>query len=613
MPPHQSADDRPSLVPLDGCTVDLTTGMVHRRDGESTLLTPMQLHLVEVLAASRGQMVDRETLFLRLWDEPWDGRSRRLDMLVRRTRLRLGDSTRPPRIIQTRYGSGFRIVTRSTSVAAQAHQQALDALPAHTRADLLRAAHCPGGIPRRWLSNDCGPLIAATGATESNGRVHLPAEWRRTTVAHIDTADVIDWFDQRVCTDARALQIDALGPRSATALARGVALVAWLTEHPALLRSENVAHVVDCLSPLYRYCLGPDRITELTNALEQAHPGVDLTGPITYLRNRGSRDQMGVVAEDCGALWGPALTARALGRTAEAQAALGRHAEEARARGLLWLAHHAEFGRVMMQRGRTEMAACLDAHALTSARRGVRGPLWEADLALAEAFFVYTDSGAAEAIELLHHAAAELRATGAVVRALHALALACEHRVSTDDLTCLDQLDTCLAEARALGAQRIEGWFLDYRMTTLFGLGRTDDARRCALSFHARVARWDPADARLWSTRVLRAIDLMGAPTDPHTRARAAKVSPVFAAVVDILETGGVGAAALRAADEAGGVVPETLRALDSDAAEQWLAAPDPADIQSRLDPIDRRLLGWARRHAGTVAPTVPEVAVKIP
>jgi len=658
---------RPTILELDRSTIDLSTGRVQASTGEEGLLTPMELQLLEALAEARGGTVTREALQAKLWEEPWDGRSRRLDMLVRRTRIKLGDSTRPPRIIQTRYGAGFRLVSRRRPVptptsadlasirarlqrelsgvdvdtlaqavlpmpglvdAVAAHAphlqgddlwlhalrlvpeardawlqriQALDG-PAHDA--LLRLACCAEGVPRRWLAEQESVLIQVAGAVRSTTRLCLPRPCQLALVEGAAPTEAVSWFTGRVVSDAGALQAAALSPRAAEALARGVDLVSWLVAHPALLAREQVVHVVDCLSPLYRYCIGPDRIVALTDALERVHAGVDLTGPATYLRNRGAPAQMVATAERAGPLWGPALVARAYGRAQRAQEELARHAEEAWSRDLVWLAHHAELGRAIMRRGRTEMAAQIDAHMVRAARLGLRGPLWEADLALAEAIFLYTDSGTPEAVELLHHAAEELRSVGATVRGLHGLSMATEHRVSTDDLDCLDIIDRCIAEARQIGAQRVEGWFLDYRMTTLFALGQTAAARRCALAFHATVARWDPMDARRWSTRLLRAIDLMGSPDDAGTRARAARVGPVFAAAVELLEEGAVGDATLRAAEEVGGVVPETLRALGSKDADKWLSAPDPTDIRSRLDPIDRRLLRWAMAHTPGEAST---------
>ena len=77
------------------------------RDGREVLLTAREWAVLEVLAASAGQVVSRADVLASAWPRPGAGASESLDVIVSRLRRKLGDDGGQSPRIRTVRGKGF--------------------------------------------------------------------------------------------------------------------------------------------------------------------------------------------------------------------------------------------------------------------------------------------------------------------------------------------------------------------------------------------------------------------------------------------------------------------------------------------------------------------------
>jgi two-component system, OmpR family, response regulator RegX3 len=77
-------------------------------DGEELQLSRKEYDLLAELVAHAGEVVTREDLMARVWDENWFGSTKTLDVHVRWLRGKLGDDPSSPRFLHTIRGVGFR-------------------------------------------------------------------------------------------------------------------------------------------------------------------------------------------------------------------------------------------------------------------------------------------------------------------------------------------------------------------------------------------------------------------------------------------------------------------------------------------------------------------------
>ncbi|MFE4373085.1 response regulator transcription factor [Streptomyces sp. NPDC056835] len=97
-----AADGR-GVLAFGDLTID-TCGMEVRRAGEVVALTPTELRLLLVFAASPGVVLERRTLLRKVWDHAWDGDARVVDLHVKRLRAKI-DAER----IETVRGFGYKL------------------------------------------------------------------------------------------------------------------------------------------------------------------------------------------------------------------------------------------------------------------------------------------------------------------------------------------------------------------------------------------------------------------------------------------------------------------------------------------------------------------------
>ena len=79
-----------------------------RLDGRELQLSRKEFDLLAELVTHAGQVVSREDLMSRVWDENWFGSTKTLDVHVRWLRQKLGDDPGSPRYVHTVRGVGFR-------------------------------------------------------------------------------------------------------------------------------------------------------------------------------------------------------------------------------------------------------------------------------------------------------------------------------------------------------------------------------------------------------------------------------------------------------------------------------------------------------------------------
>jgi len=77
-------------------------------DGEELALSRKEFDLLAELVTHAGEVVKREDLISRVWDENWFGSTKTLDVHVGWLRGKLGDDASDPRLLHTVRGVGFR-------------------------------------------------------------------------------------------------------------------------------------------------------------------------------------------------------------------------------------------------------------------------------------------------------------------------------------------------------------------------------------------------------------------------------------------------------------------------------------------------------------------------
>jgi two-component system, OmpR family, response regulator RegX3 len=101
------AEAPPAVVTVGPLTVEPAARRV-QLEGEELQLSRKEFDLLADLISHAGEVVKREDLMSRVWDENWFGSTKTLDVHVRWLRQKLGDDPASPRFIHTVRGVGFR-------------------------------------------------------------------------------------------------------------------------------------------------------------------------------------------------------------------------------------------------------------------------------------------------------------------------------------------------------------------------------------------------------------------------------------------------------------------------------------------------------------------------
>ena len=104
------------LLPGDGKNVvhvgPIRLDLEHRRVkclGRNTKLTPRLIRLLRILLDNHGQVVERESLFKRVWETNYTGDTRTLDVHISWLRDAIEIDPKSPRFLKTIRGVGYRL------------------------------------------------------------------------------------------------------------------------------------------------------------------------------------------------------------------------------------------------------------------------------------------------------------------------------------------------------------------------------------------------------------------------------------------------------------------------------------------------------------------------
>lgn len=105
------ADYGQQALRFDGIEID-TDARTVTVDGKRVELTSMEFELLVILAKRAGKKVSRDQILNELRGIDAAIMTRSVDIMVSRIRQKLGDSVKPPRFIQTIWGTGYSFVGR---------------------------------------------------------------------------------------------------------------------------------------------------------------------------------------------------------------------------------------------------------------------------------------------------------------------------------------------------------------------------------------------------------------------------------------------------------------------------------------------------------------------
>jgi len=105
-----SGDSDPILA-FEGIEIDTDTKLVHV-DGERVDLTSMEFELLTILARRAGKKASRDEILNQLRGIDAAILTRAVDIMISRLRGKLGDTMKPPRFIQTVWGTGYAFIAR---------------------------------------------------------------------------------------------------------------------------------------------------------------------------------------------------------------------------------------------------------------------------------------------------------------------------------------------------------------------------------------------------------------------------------------------------------------------------------------------------------------------
>jgi DNA-binding response OmpR family regulator len=106
-----ATDDRDPVLRFEGMDIDQDIKEA-RVDGQRVELTSMEFGLLTILAKRAGKKVSRDEILNELRGIDATIMTRAVDIMVSRLRQKLGDTVKPPRFIQTIWGTGYAFVAR---------------------------------------------------------------------------------------------------------------------------------------------------------------------------------------------------------------------------------------------------------------------------------------------------------------------------------------------------------------------------------------------------------------------------------------------------------------------------------------------------------------------
>ena len=112
---RRAAEPEPAgPVEVGGLSIDPRTHEV-RLDGDELTLTPKEFALLLALARRAGEVVSKRDLLAEVWQQPYGGSDKTVDVHVSWLRRKLGETASEPRYLTSVRGVGVRLAAPATS------------------------------------------------------------------------------------------------------------------------------------------------------------------------------------------------------------------------------------------------------------------------------------------------------------------------------------------------------------------------------------------------------------------------------------------------------------------------------------------------------------------
>jgi len=106
---RRSATAEPTVLEVGGLTVDVRTRTAVL-DGRELELRPREFDLLAYLAARPGEVVTKRTLLVDVWQSPYGGADKTVDVHLSWLRRKLGETAAEPRMLHSVRGVGVKLV-----------------------------------------------------------------------------------------------------------------------------------------------------------------------------------------------------------------------------------------------------------------------------------------------------------------------------------------------------------------------------------------------------------------------------------------------------------------------------------------------------------------------
>jgi DNA-binding response OmpR family regulator len=106
---RRSATAEPAVLEVGGLTVDVRTRTAVL-DGRELELRPREFDLLAYLAARPGEVVTKRTLLADVWQSPYGGADKTVDVHLSWLRRKLGETAAEPRMLHSVRGVGVKLV-----------------------------------------------------------------------------------------------------------------------------------------------------------------------------------------------------------------------------------------------------------------------------------------------------------------------------------------------------------------------------------------------------------------------------------------------------------------------------------------------------------------------
>ncbi len=100
--------ERRAILTVGGLEIDVGARRV-TLDGEPVELSPREFDLLRHLAENAGDVVTKRDLLTHVWNQPWGGSDKTVDVHVSWLRRKLGEAAAEPRYLHTVRGVGVRL------------------------------------------------------------------------------------------------------------------------------------------------------------------------------------------------------------------------------------------------------------------------------------------------------------------------------------------------------------------------------------------------------------------------------------------------------------------------------------------------------------------------